>query len=126
MSVDFWQTLDKLVAESKIVIDRFKDSQHPKYPDLIYPLDYGYLEDTTAMDGGGIDIWIGSDGDDVDAIICTVDLIKIAYHSEDMLDSLKHQKVMWRCVIGLTSTTYSRNFIKLILQESEKTYENKS
>jgi len=76
MSVDFWQTLDKLVAESEIVIDRFKDSRHPKYPSLIYPLDYGYLEDTRAMDGGGIDIWKGSDGDDVDAVICTVDLLK--------------------------------------------------
>ena len=73
---DFWQALDKLVAESKIVIDRLKDSRHPKYPNFIYPLDYGYLENTTAMDGGGIDIWKGSDGDYVDAVICTVDLLK--------------------------------------------------
>jgi len=28
------------------------------------------------MDGGGIDVWKGTDGDFVDAIICTVDLIK--------------------------------------------------
>jgi inorganic pyrophosphatase len=28
------------------------------------------------MDGGGIDIWKGRDGDTVDAIICTVDLLK--------------------------------------------------
>ena len=76
VNIDFWQTLDKLVAESKIVIDRFKDSRHPKYPNFIYPLDYGYLENTTAMDGGGIDIWKGSDGDYIDAVICTVDLLK--------------------------------------------------
>jgi inorganic pyrophosphatase len=73
---DFWQTLDKLVAESKIVIDRPKGSRHSKYPDCIYPLDYGYLEGTTAMDGGGIDIWKGTSGDYIDAIICTVDLLK--------------------------------------------------
>ena len=73
---DFWQALDKLVAESNIVIDRPKGSRHPKYPDCVYPVDYGYLEGTTAMDGGGIDIWRGTDGDYIDAVICTVDLIK--------------------------------------------------
>ena len=76
VTVDFWKALDKLVAESKIIIDRLKGSQHPKYPNFIYPLDYGYLENTTAMDGGGIDVWKGSDGDYVDAVICTVDLLK--------------------------------------------------
>ena len=74
---DFWKTLDKLVAESKIVIDRPKNSAHPRYPHFIYPLDYGYLEGTTAMDGGGIDVWRGSDtAGELDAILCIVDLIK--------------------------------------------------
>jgi len=73
---DFWDTLDKLVADSKIIIDRPKDTPHPKYPDSIYPLDYGYLENTTSPDGSGIDIWKGSAGDYIDAIICTVDLKK--------------------------------------------------
>jgi len=75
-SAVFWQTLDKLVAESKIVIDRPKDSRHPKYSNFIYSLDYGYLENTTTIDGSGIDIWKGTDGNNVDAIICTVDLLK--------------------------------------------------
>jgi len=73
---DFWFALDKLVSESKIIIDRPKGSRHPKYPDYIYPLDYGYLENTTSMDGGGIDIWKGTDGDYIDAIVCTVDILK--------------------------------------------------
>ena len=73
---DFWSALDKLTAESKIVIDRPKGSRHPKYPNLIYPVDYGYLENTTSMDGGGIDVWRGTEGDHIDAIICTVDLFK--------------------------------------------------
>ena len=72
----FWQALEKLVAESEIIIDRPKGSRHLKYPDCVYPVDYGYLEGTTAMDGGGIDIWKGTDGDYIDAIICTVDLLK--------------------------------------------------
>jgi inorganic pyrophosphatase len=78
----FWLALDKLVSESKIIIDRPKGTRHPKYPDCIYPLDYGYLEGTASMDGGGIDVWKGTDGDYVDyinyidAIICIVDLLK--------------------------------------------------
>ena len=73
---NFWTAIDKLVSESEIVIDRPKGTCHPKYPEYIYPLDYGYLENTSAMDGGGIDVWKGSDGNNVDAIICTVDLLK--------------------------------------------------
>jgi inorganic pyrophosphatase len=48
----FWLALNKLVSESKIIIDRPKDSRHPKYPKLIYLVDYGYLENTSSMDGG--------------------------------------------------------------------------
>ena len=73
----FWQALDKLVAESEIVIDRQKGSAHPRYPNFIYPLDYGYLKGTTAMDGGGIDVWRGSNPvGELDAIMCIVDLMK--------------------------------------------------
>ena len=76
-SGDFWQALDKLVSESEIVIDRPKGSAHPRYPAFIYPLDYGYLKGTTAMDGGGIDIWRGSEpAGRIDAIMCIVDLMK--------------------------------------------------
>ena len=72
----FWFALDRLVSESKIVIDRPKGSHHPKYLDFIYPVDYGYLDNTSSMDGGGIDIWKGTDSGCIDAIICTVDLTK--------------------------------------------------
>ena len=73
---DFWSVLDKLVADSEIIIDRPKGSHHPKYRALTYPVDYAYLENTLSIDGGGIDIWKGTDGDSIDAIICTVDLLK--------------------------------------------------
>jgi len=73
----FWQALDKLVAESDIIIDRPKGSAHPRFPSFIYPLDYGYLKGTSAMDGGGIDVWRGSDlAGELDAVMCIVDLIK--------------------------------------------------
>jgi inorganic pyrophosphatase len=46
-------------------------------PDFIYPLDYGYLEGTTAADGGGIDVWVGSLPERrLAAVVCCVDRIK--------------------------------------------------
>jgi len=76
-SAQFWTALDTLISESEIVIDRLKGSRHPHYHDTVYPLDYGYLKNTTAMDGGGIDIWRGSDPAGlIDAIMCIVDLAK--------------------------------------------------
>lgn len=77
MNSDFWRALDRLIAESEIVIDRPKDSRHPKYPDMIYPLDYGYLKNTSSMDGQGIDVWRGSlDDGELKAIMVIVDLWK--------------------------------------------------
>jgi len=74
---EFWQLLGKLVSESEIIIDRPKGFPHPKYPDFIYPLDYGYIKNTTAMDGSGIDIWRGSKTEiSIDAVICVVDITK--------------------------------------------------
>jgi inorganic pyrophosphatase len=73
---EFWGHLDRLVAASRIVIDRPKGSAHPRYPEKIYPLDYGYLQGTRAGDGQGIDVWIGSGAPVPNAILCTVDLWK--------------------------------------------------
>ena len=74
---DFWKAIDALVSSGKIVIDRPKGSLHPRFPNIKYEVDYGYIENTSSMDGGGIDIWLGSLVDkQVNAIICTVDLMK--------------------------------------------------
>ena len=73
----FWDYLDRLVATSKIVIDRPAGSCHPRYPDVVYPLDHGYLDGTTTIDGGGVDLWVGTLPERVlDAIVLAVDLHK--------------------------------------------------
>ena len=73
----FWALCDRLVAASQIVVDRPKGSCHPRYPQFVYPIDYGYLSGTSAMDGGGIDIWRGTgEGKGIVAIVCTVDVTK--------------------------------------------------
>jgi inorganic pyrophosphatase len=74
---DFWTSLQNLVATSRIVIDRPRGSRHPRYRDVEYPVDYGYLEGTSAGDGSGIDIFYGtSGGDAITGICCTIDALK--------------------------------------------------
>jgi inorganic pyrophosphatase len=76
-STSFWEHLEKLVASSSLKIDRPKGTCHPRYPEMIYPLDYGYLEGTLAADRGGIDVWLGCSGSQaLCGVIVTVDLHK--------------------------------------------------
>ena len=46
---EFWNVLDDLVTNSEIVIDRPKGTIHPKYPSLVYVVDYGYLKGSSSM-----------------------------------------------------------------------------
>ena len=73
---EFWAALDELVRSSEIVIDRPRGTAHPKYPGLIYPVDYGDLKNTYSIDGEGIDVYAGTGKKALDALICTIDLLK--------------------------------------------------
>ena len=73
----YWDSLDQLMRDNVLVIDRPRGSAHPRYHDSIYPVDYGYLEGTKSGDGRGIDVWRGTQSDGkVQAILATVDMIK--------------------------------------------------
>jgi inorganic pyrophosphatase len=73
----FWQEILQLATTHPIVIDRPKGRPHPRYPEMIYPLDYGYIENTSASDGGGIDVWVGSlEIKKLTGILCTFDTLK--------------------------------------------------
>ena len=77
MGCGFWERLDELVAGCRVVIDRPRGTAHPRFPDFIYPVDYGYLEGTRAVDGGGVDVWVGSlPAPRVTGVVCTVDGLK--------------------------------------------------
>jgi inorganic pyrophosphatase len=52
----FWERLKTILNESVMVIDRPKGSTHPKYPKIVFPLDYGYLKNTSGGDGNEIDV----------------------------------------------------------------------
>ena len=77
MDNKFWSRLDELIESTEIVIDRPKGTRHSRYPDLVFPLDYGYLKDTFGGDGQEIDVWLGTVGHrKLTAIAATVDMMK--------------------------------------------------
>jgi inorganic pyrophosphatase len=77
LDTSFWQEMTRLATSESIVIDRPKGKPHPRYPVLVYPLDYGYVENTSAGDGDGIDVWIGSSNTrTLTGILCTFDTFK--------------------------------------------------
>ena len=90
----FWDALDKLVSDSEIIIDRPKGTAHPRYPDFVYSVDYGYLKNTSSMDGGGIDVWVGSGEKRIDAIMCIVDLIKKDSEIKILIGCTEEEKAM--------------------------------
>jgi inorganic pyrophosphatase len=82
--IPFWLSMTQLLSTNGVIIDRPRGSSHPHYPTIVYPLDYGYLENTTSADGGGIDVWLGSLNTLTDeripkiltGILCTFDTLK--------------------------------------------------
>ena len=62
-----WDTERKLLFEEasfmlgdtvKVIVDRPLGSCHPKYSDMIYPVNYGYIEEMMAPDGEEQDAYI--------------------------------------------------------------------
>lgn len=86
----------------EIVIDRPKGTSHPRYPDSIYPVDYGYLRDTASMDGSGIDVWVGTGLCGIDAIICVAELVKGDSEIKILIDCTEEEK---RLIFGVHNET---------------------
>ena len=90
----FWEYLEKLIRENEIIIDRPKGTKHPKYNDMVYITDYGYIKNTKSMDDGGIDVFVGSDPNKkIDAIICTIDLMKKDSEIKILMGCTKDEKI---------------------------------
>ena len=73
---NFLDQMQQLIITNEIIIDRIKDTPHPRYSDMIYPLDYGYVENTFASDGDGIDAWMSNmKQKELTGILCIFDTV---------------------------------------------------
>lgn len=69
-----------------IVIDRPLGSTHPKYPDMIYPINYGYIPNVMGGDGDELDVYLL--GVDVPIGKCSAKVIGIIHRRNDAEDKL--------------------------------------
>ncbi|CAM3598396.1 Inorganic pyrophosphatase [Erysipelothrix sp. HDW6B] len=68
----FWQKIDSLVLSTNVVISQDKGSRHPKYHNMVYPVDYGYLTDIEP-----IKVFKGSvKRSTIDAVMIVADILK--------------------------------------------------
>jgi len=89
----FWEYLEKLVQENGIIIDRPKGTKHPKYENMVYIVDYGYIKNTKSMDNGCIDIFVGSEPNKkIDALFCIIDMVKKDSEIKILIGCTKEEK----------------------------------
>ncbi|NMD54862.1 MULTISPECIES: inorganic pyrophosphatase [Tsukamurella] len=109
----YFLALDEIVRGSEVVIDRPRGSAHPRYPEVVYPLDYGYLAATIGGDGDGIDVFVGSaTGAGVVAVALTSDPRKRDTEIKVLIDcgpdEVEHVRHFLRDVLDLGGHIVSR------------------
>ncbi|HMB93171.1 MAG TPA: inorganic diphosphatase, partial [Rhodothermales bacterium] len=81
-----WADWEALIGEHGITIDRPYRSHHPHFADIIYPLDYGYVNHTMSSDGDEVDVFVGSAENGLVGLLLTTDHrkgdheMKLLYH----------------------------------------------
>jgi inorganic pyrophosphatase len=73
-----WSQWEELVREHGMTVERPAREPHPDFPEIIYPLDYGFVRETTATDGDEVDCFIGTHDTGLVGLILTRD-----YRRED-------------------------------------------
>jgi len=71
-----WSVWDRLIEENGITIDRAQGSAHPQYEEIIYPIDYGYVNGTVGTDGEEVDVFVGTASNGLVGAILTRDYRK--------------------------------------------------
>lgn len=78
-----WSFLGKMVT---VTIDRQLGSVHPKHDDMIYPINYGYIDGVIAPDGEELDVYIYGENKPLDEF--TGRVIAIVHREDDIEDKL--------------------------------------
>lgn len=69
-----------------VTVDRPLGSRHPRHPDLVYPVNYGFLPGTVSGDGMAIDVYVVGVNVPADLIECVV--IAVVIRADDAEDKL--------------------------------------
>lgn len=97
-----------------VTVDRPAGSRHPRHPDLVYPMNYGFLPGTISGDGMAIDVYVLGIDAPVDLIECVV--IAVAVRADDAEDKL---------VAAPTGHSYSAAQIAEAVQFQERYFDSR-
>ena len=81
-----WEGWEALIAQNGITLDRPYRTPHPDFPDIIYPINYGFINDTLGSDGDEVDIFVGRAQNGLVGLLLTTDHrrgdreVKLLYH----------------------------------------------
>lgn len=79
--------MDDFISQTvSIVIDRPLGSTHPNHPNIVYPINYGYIPGTMSADGEEQDVYLV--GVDVPLKTFTGTIIGILKRADDIEDKL--------------------------------------
>lgn len=56
----FWQKVDTLYLSNDVKVVKKKGDVHDTFRNLVYPLDYGRIEDLASVSGKGVAVYLGS------------------------------------------------------------------
>lgn len=69
-----WELWEQVIQAQGITIERPRGSEHPVFPDILYPINYGFVNRTTSADGHEQDIFVGTASNGLVAAIFSVDV----------------------------------------------------
>lgn len=55
-----WGAWEALLVAEGYTLDRPYGTAHPRFPEIVYPLDYGYVNGTQSSDGEPVDVFVGT------------------------------------------------------------------
>ena len=68
-----WELWEGMIRLKGVTIERPRGAAHPAYPDIVYPIDYGYVNGTDSVDGAEMDVFRGTANNGLVAAIFTED-----------------------------------------------------
>ena len=87
-----WAGWETLIRTNGITLDRPRGSAHPVFPEIVYPIDYGFVNGTTSSDGHEVDVFVGTA-----APRSAADGLVGAIYTTDRRKGDRECKFLWNC-----------------------------
>lgn len=84
----FWQKIDTFFLSGQLKVLHKKGETHPKFSNMIYPVDFGRLTDISGTNPDGVSVYLGSN--ERNTVTCLI-------VAADILEKSLDVKILARC-----------------------------